>query len=43
MKFRLYVLKSLLPKGVSAGTANPVGPVPVKLEFRVGAMVNVDV
>jgi hypothetical protein len=43
MKFKLYVLKSMLPKGVSAGTAKPVGPDPVKLEFSVGAMVNVDV
>lgn len=43
MKFRLYVLKSVLPKGVSAGTGNPVGPVPVKLAFRVGATVSVDV
>jgi hypothetical protein len=43
MKFKLYVLKSMLPNGVSAGTAKPVGPEPVKLEFNVGAMVKVEV
>lgn len=43
MKFKLYALKSKLPKGVSAGTAKPVGPEPVKLALRVGAIVRVDV
>lgn len=43
MKFRLYVLKSLLPKGVPSGIGHPVGPVPVKLAFKVGATVKVDV
>jgi hypothetical protein len=43
MRFRLYVLKSVQPKGVSAGTANPVVPLPVKDAFKVGATVKVDV
>ena len=41
MKFRLYVLKSVQPKGVSAGTGKPVGPLPVKEAFRFGAIVRV--
>jgi hypothetical protein len=43
MRFRLYVLKSVQPKGVPAGTANPVVPLPVKDAFKVGATVKVDV
>ena len=41
IKFRLYVLKSTHPNGVSAGTANPVGPLPVKEALRFGATVKV--
>ena len=41
MKLRLYVLKSTQPNGVSGGTANPVGPLPVKDAFRFGATVRV--
>ena len=41
MKFRLYVLKLMLPNGVPGGTVLPVGPDPVKLELNVGAMVRV--
>lgn len=41
MKSILYVLKSVHPNGVPAGTANPVGPAPVREAFRFGAMVRV--
>ena len=41
IKLRLYVLKSIHPKGVSAGTAKPVGPLPVKEALRFGATVKV--
>lgn len=41
MKSILYVLKSVHPKGVPAGTSKPVGPLPVKEAFRFGATVKV--
>ncbi len=41
IKFILYVLKSVHPKGVPAGTANPVGPLPVREALRFGATVKV--
>ena len=40
-KFRLYVLKSTHPNGVPAGTAKPVGPLPVREALRFGATVKV--
>lgn len=40
-KSKLYVLKSVHPKGVPAGTAKPVGPLPVREALRFGAMVRV--
>jgi len=42
-KFKLYVLKSIHPKGVLSGTANPVGPLPVSEALRFGATVRVEV
>lgn len=41
MKFKLYARKSVQPKGVPAGTAKPVGPLPVRDALRFGATVNV--
>ena len=41
MRFKLYVLKSVHPKGVPGGTAKPVGPLPVKEALRFGAIVSV--
>ena len=41
IKSILYVLKSVQPKGVPAGTANPVGPLPVREALRFGATVKV--
>jgi hypothetical protein len=41
IKFKLYVLKSTQPNGVSAGTAKPVGPLPVRDAFKFGATVRV--
>jgi hypothetical protein len=41
MTFKLYVLKSVHPKGVPSGTANPVVPLPVREALRFGAIVRV--
>ena len=41
IRFKLYVLKSTHPNGVPAGTANPVGPLPVNEALRFGAIVRV--
>ena len=41
IKFKLYVLKSTQPSSVSARTAKPVGPLPVRDAFKFGATVRV--